>query len=566
MHSRVSLLRSESEKLKETLETRDATVTALSDEKARLLETVKTLEEKLSASVQTVTELQQKCDWMNEKLETLRTEKSVLEKEKDVSVLQKTQGKLNLENFVKKVKELQGKLENEKKAKEELAKAVNEMEQLVKNEQKCVDSKNKELADMEAMFKLADAESEAAMKEKEGKIVELTFAYEDLRDKLEKERKALEEKCKELENLKRESKQVQERAEEMKEMYEAELDRVKFEIRDSNNDCALLRGENEQLKRTANGSVNPTMWEREKKKLLHQLEEAKIRLNQAKSSQEKLEAELSAANVKVLSVESKRKTAEAEEIKRLQASVSELSKELQKWKDIANNKDKAAVENNENEIKRLQARVTELSHELQKWKNIANKKQLGLNSGKGAEVQELHLQLRKLQEELERAKALADEKQKTADKTLATNLKLASKVEKLEKERKQQSGSLTNSENVVEEKNAQYSWSPPKLPSKTGALTPLARSLASLEIKALNTVAAVTDDTRPGDEVAGVSTGKAIPTMSVAFDSKKRTGEKCMFCCTFLLYYFFKKIELFGNGIILIRNLSLSLDCCEIAA
>ncbi|XP_068751937.1 centromere protein F-like isoform X2 [Montipora capricornis] len=526
LHSRVSLLRSESEKLKETLETRDATVTALSDEKARLLETVKTLEEKLSASVQTVTELQQKCDWMNEKLETLRTEKSVLEKEKDVSVLQKTQGKLNLENFVKKVKELQGKLENEKKAKEEFAKAVNEMEQLVKNEQKCVDSKNKELADMEAMFKLADAESEAAMKEKEGKIVELTFAYEGLRDKLEKERKALEEKCKELENLKRESKQVQERAEEMKEMYEAELDRVKFEIRDSNNDCALLRGENEQLKRTANGSVNPTMWEREKKKLLHQLEEAKIRLNQAKSSQEKLEAELSAANVKVLSVESKRKTAEAEEIKRLQASVSELSKELQKWKDIANNKDKAAVENNENEIKRLQARVTELSHELQKWKNIANKKQLGLNSGKGAEVQELHLQLRKLQEELERAKALADEKQKTADKTLATNLKLASKVEKLEKERKQQSGSLTNSENVVEEKNAQYSWSPPKLPSKTGALTPLARSLASLEIKALNTVAAVTDDTRPGDEVAGVSTGKAIPTMSVAFDSKKRTGEK----------------------------------------
>lgn len=31
----------------------------------------------------------------------------------------------------------------------------------------------------------------------------------------------------------------------MKEMYEVELDWVKFEIWDLNNDCVLLRGENE---------------------------------------------------------------------------------------------------------------------------------------------------------------------------------------------------------------------------------------------------------------------------------------------------------------------------------
>lgn len=59
---------------------------------------------------------------------------------------------------------------------------------------------------MEVMFKLVDVESEVVMKEKEGKIVELMFVYEDFWDKFEKERKVLEEKCKELENLKRELK------------------------------------------------------------------------------------------------------------------------------------------------------------------------------------------------------------------------------------------------------------------------------------------------------------------------------------------------------------------------
>lgn len=100
--------------------------------------------------------------------------------------------------------------------------------------------------------------------------------------------------------------------------------------------------------------------------------------------------------------------------------------------------------------------------------------------------------------------------------------------------------------------------------SKIGVLILFVRFLVSLEIKVLNIVVVVIDDIWFGDEVVGVLIGKVILIMSVVFDLKKRIGEKCMFCCIFLLYYFFKKIELFGNGIILIRNFFLSLDCCEI--
>lgn len=544
LHSKVDLLRTESETLKEKMQNKDSVVTALSDEKAKLLTAVETLEGKLGESAQTVTELQQKCDLMSEKLESLRVEKGALEQEKDVSVLQKTQEKLNLENFAKKMQELQEKLENEKKDKKELLNAVNEMEELLKQEKKCVEKKSKELNDMETVLKLADSENEESVKEKEAKIVEMTFAYEDLRDKLDKEGKALDEKCKELDEVKKELKQAQERIEELKEEYEGELDRVNFELRDSNNDCVLLRGENEQLKRSSTGSADRTTWNREKKKLLHQLEESKIRFNQAKSSQEKLEKELSAANLKVISLESKGKPAEVDAIKRLQARVSELNQELQKWKAIANHKEKAVAESKEisakvEEIKRLQARVSELNQELQKWKSIANNKEkLVLGSGgKDAEKQSLQAKVCELQEELEKTKALADEKRKAADKTLTTNLKLVSKIEKLEKQGKQQNAAPTTSESATVVESAPRLTSPPKpsrvnltqAVSNAGVLSPLAKSLANLDIKSQNTAGAtVREDTRRGDQESGMATRRGIPKPSEAMDSKKRAGEQGM--------------------------------------
>ena len=428
MYSKLELLQSEAEALKANLGSRDATVSALSEEKTKLVVTIKSLEDKLSVSTQTVRDLQQKCEWMNEKLETLRVEKSALEKEKDGFVLRKSQEKMNLEQFAKELQELQDKLDKESKMKEKSIKAVNEMEKLVEKERKSVEKKNKEIAEMEAMFKLADDMHDATVKEKEGKIVELTFAYEDLRNKLEKEKKALEKTCEEFGSVKKQLKQAEERAEEMKEMYEGELDRVKFELRDSNNDCALLRGENEDLKRTADENLNHASCETEKKQLLHQLEEAKMRLNQPKGTH--LEAEV-----------------------------------------------------------------------------------------------------RRLEEELEKARVLAAEKQKTANETLATNLRLVRKIEKLEKHGQQQSSTRINSGNAVEAHSTQRSQSPPKLSNNMGVFTPLAKSLAGLELKTLNTVPPVTDDARPDDKSGRLTSGRGLPTIPEAADSKKRAGEKCMFLC-----------------------------------
>ena len=432
MYSKLELLQSETEALKSNLGSRDATVSALSEEKTKLLVTIKSLEDKLSVSTQTVRDLQQKCEWMNEKLETLRVEKSALEKEKDGFVLRKSQEKMNLEHFMKKLQELQDKLDKESKMKEKSMEAVNEMEKILEKEKKSVEKKSKEIAEMEAMFKLADEMHEGTIKEKEGKIVELTFAYEDLRNKLEKQKKALEKTCEEFGSVKKQLKQAEERAEEMKEMYEGELDRVKFELRDSNNDCALLRGENEDLKRTADENLNHTSWETEKKKLLHQLEEAKMKLNQPKGTH--LEAEV-----------------------------------------------------------------------------------------------------RRLEEELEKTRVLAAEKQKTANETLATNLRLVRKIEKLEKhgqQHGQQQGSTrTNSGNAVEANGTQRSQSPPKLSNNVGVFTPLAKSLAGLGLKTLNTVPPVTDDARPDDKSGRLASGRGLPTIPEAADSKKRAGEKCMFLC-----------------------------------
>ena len=470
----------------------------MTEEKAKLLATTEVLKEKLRNSSQAVTELQQKCDLMSEQLDALKVEKGALEKEKDVSVLQNTQEKMHLENSAKKVQELQEKLDKEESNKKELLQVADEMEGLLKEQKAHAEKKSRELAEVEKTLKLGEAREE-----------KLTFAYEDLRGKLEKLEEEFKQKCKELTQAKEELKQAQERSEGLKEEYEAELDQVKFELRDSNSDCALLKGENEQLKRGSTGGNDQSAWNKEKKKLLHQLEESKIRFNQAKSSQERLEKELNQAKLKVISLESKGNSAEAEEIKRLQTRVSELNQELQKWKGIANNKEKANSSRKElsakaDEIKRLQSRISELNQELLKWKAVANNKEkTDVSTNKDAEIKRLQEKLSELQEQLEKSKALADEKRKAADKTLATNLKLVSKIEKLtrgkESPQNNPSDGLSPKEGASDERATPSSAGPlrPRVSVKQAALnpgvfSPLAKSMASLDIKSLNTAATVT--------------------------------------------------------------------------
>ena len=585
LHNKVDSLRSESGRLKEILQSKESHITDMNEEKSKLLATTEVLEEKLRISSQAVTELQQKCDLMSEQLDALKAEKGALEKEKDVSVLQNTQEKMHLENSAKKVQELQEKLDKEEKNKKELLQVADEMEGLLKEQKARSGQKSRELVEVEKMLKLGEAREE-----------KLTFAYEDLRGKLEKLEKEFKQKCKELTQAKEELNQAQERSEGLKEEYEAELDQVKFELRDSNSDCALLKGENEQLKRGSTGGNDQSAWNKEKKKLLHQLEESKIRFNQAKSSQEKLEKELNQAKLRVISLESKGNSPEAEEIKRLQTRVSELNQELQKWKTIANNKEKANSERKElsakaDEIKRLQSRVSELNQELLKWRTIANSKEkTDVSTNKDAEIKRLQQKLSGLQEELEKSKALADEKRKAADKTLATNLKLVSKIEKLTrgKETLQNNPKEESSpkEGVSDERAAPSSAGPlrPRVSVKHAALnpgmfSPLAKSMASLDIKSLNTDATVmaenkseasasatqattaaavnalpvavrTNERRPShgerDTVAsvvpqiekekgsshgimGVATRRGIPKPSESMDSKKRPGELGMF-------------------------------------
>lgn len=116
---------------------------------------------------------------------------------------------------------------------------------------------------------------------------------------------------------------------------------------------------------------------------------------------------------------------------------------------------------------------------------------------------------------------------KTANETLATNLRLVRKIEKLEKHGQQQGSTRTNSGNAVEENGTLRSQSPPKLSNNVGVFTPLAKSLAGLGLKTLNTVPPVTDDARPDDKSGRVTSGRGLPTIPEAVDSKKRAGEKC---------------------------------------
>ena len=502
----------------------------MTEEKAKLLATTEVLEEKLRNSSQAMTELQQKCDLMSEQLDTLKVEKGALEKEKDVSVLQNTQEKMHLENSAKKVQELQEKLDKEERNKKELLQVADEMEGLLKEQKAHAEQKSRELVEVEKMLKLGEAREE-----------KLTFAYEDLRGKLEKLEEEFKQKCKELTQAKEELKQAQERSEGLREEYEAELDQVKFELRDSNSDCALLKGENEQLKRGSTGGTDQSAWNKEKKKLLHQLEESKIRFNQAKSSQERLEKELNQAKLKVISLESKGNSAEAEEIKRLQTRVSELNQELQKWKGIANNKEKANSSRKElsakaDEIKRLQSRISELNQELLKWKAVANNKEkTDVSTNKDAEIKRLQEKLSELQEQLEKSRALADEKRKAADKTLATNLKLVSKIEKLtrgkESPQNNPSDGLSPKEGASDERATPSSAGPlrPRVSVKQAALnpgvfSPLAKSMASLDIKSLNTATTVTAENRPeaSSSATQVTTVSAVSAQPVAARTNER--------------------------------------------
>ena len=501
----------------------------MTEEKAKLLATTEVLEEKLRNSSQAMTELQQKCDLMSEQLDTLKVEKGALEKEKDVSVLQNTQEKMHLENSAKKVQELQEKLDKEERNKKELLQVADEMEGLLKEQKAHAEQKSRELVEVEKMLKLGEAREE-----------KLTFAYEDLRGKLEKLEEEFKQKCKELTQAKEELKQAQERSEGLKEEYEAELDQVKFELRDSNSDCALLKGENEQLKRGSTGENDQSAWNKEKKKLLHQLEESKIRFNQAKSSQERLEKELNQAKLKVISLESKGNSAEAEEIKRLQTRVSELNQELQKWKGIAN-KEKANSSRKElsakaDEIKRLQSRISELNQELLKWKAVANNKEkTDVSTNKDAEIKRLQEKLSELQEQLEKSRALADEKRKAADKTPATNLKLVSKIEKLTRGKESPQNNSTDEsspkEGASDERASPSSAGPlrPRVSVKQAALnpgvfSPLAKSMASLDIKSLNTATTVTAENRPeaSSSTTQVTTAAAVSAQPVAARTNER--------------------------------------------
>ena len=505
----------------------------MTEEKAKLLATTEVLKEKLRNSSQAVTELQQKCDLMSEQLDALKVEKGALEKEKDVSVLQNTQEKMHLENSAKKVQELQEKLDKEESNKKELLQVADEMEGLLKEQKAHAEKKSRELAEVEKMLKLGEAREE-----------KLTFAYEDLRGKLEKLEEEFKQKCKELTQAKEELKQAQERSEGLKEEYEAELDQVKFELRDSNSDCALLKGENEQLKRGSTGGNDQSAWNKEKKKLLHQLEESKIRFNQAKSSQERLEKELNQAKLKVISLESKGNSAEAEEIKRLQTRVSELNQELQKWKGIAN-KEKANSSRKElsakaDEIKRLQSRISELNQELLKWKAVANNKEkTDVSTNKDAEIKRLQEKLSELQEQLEKSKALADEKRKAADKTLATNLKLVSKIEKLTRGKESPQNNPTDEsspkEGASDERASPSSAGPlrPRVSVKQAALnpgvfSPLAKSMASLDIKSLNTAATVAAENRSeaSSSTTQVTTASAVSAQPVAVRTSERRSSR----------------------------------------
>ena len=510
LHSKVDLLRSESDKLEKELKAKKVLIAGLTDEKAKLLKTVASLEEKLEKSAQVVTELQQQCDLTREQFESLRIEKGHLQEEKDASLMLKSQEKLLIENSAKKLRELEEKLQEEVKDKKKLADSLKDMEKMLAEQRECLEMKTNDLAEMKTLLKLADKENEESVKEKETRVVELTFAYEELRNKLIEEGKKLEEKCKELELVKKQVKQVQEKSEEIKEDYERELDRIKFELKDSNNDCKLLQEENEGLKRNSTRGSDQVELIQENKKLLFQLEESKLRFNHAKRRKEELESELDQANLKVISLESKGKSTGAEEIKRLKNQVSELNNEIQKWKGKANKE-----QTDREDITR-----------------------------KDREINDLRREVCKLQEEVKKLKAQAKEMSKAAE----TNLEKCHQEKEIESP-STEVGTVGKSSSELSKPNFSRVNEVKTVSNIVIPLSPLARSLSNLDIKSLpmsssdeaaqpsrakETSSRTAKDSQlltqndKDIEAQGVTTGRSIPKPSGTVDSKKRAGEQGM--------------------------------------
>ena len=516
LYSKVDLLKCESDKLEEELKAKNVLIASLTDEKAKLILTVTSVEEKLEKSAQAVVELQQQCDLTREQFESLRIEKGHLQEEKDASLMQKSEEKFLLENSAKKLRELEEKLQEEVKDKNKLADSLKDMERTLAEERECVKVKTKELAEMKTILKLADKENEESVKEKETRVVELTFAYEELRNKLIEEGKKSEEKCKELELVQKQLKQVQEKSEEMKEDYERELDRVKFELKDSNNDCKLLQEENEGLKHNSTRGTDQVELVQENKKLLFQLEESKLRFNHAKRRKEELESELDQANLKVISLESKGKSTGAEEIKRLKNQVNELNSEIQKWKSKAN-KDQADRED-----------ITR----------------------KDKEIIDLRREVCKLQEEIKKLKAQAKERSKAAEGNLE-NLETRYQ-EKDSESLSAELGTVGKSSNELTKPNSSRVNELKTVSNNGILLSPLAKSLSNLDIKSLpmssakagqpattkETLPRTAKDSQPltendkATEAQGVATGRVITKPSGVVDSKKRAGEHGMFFVT----------------------------------
>ena len=516
LYSKVDLLKSESDKLGEELKVKEVLIASLTEEKAKLIMTVASMEEKLEKSAQVVAELQQQCDLTREQFESLRIEKSHLQEEKDASLMQKSEEKLLLENSAKKLRELEGKLQEEVKDKTKLADSLRDMEKTLAEERECVKVKSKELAEMKTILKLADKENEESVKEKETRVVELTFAYEELRNKLIEEGKKSEEKCKELELVKKQLKQVQEKSEEIKEDYERELDRVKFELKDSNNDCKLLQEENEGLKHNSARGTDQVELVQENKKLLFQLEESKLRFNHAKRRKEELESELDQANLKVIALESKGKSAGAEEIKRLKNQVSELNNEIQKWKGKAS-------------------------------KEHADREDI---TRKDKEINDLRREGCKLQEEVKKLKAQAKEKSKAIEGNLENpETRYQEKDDEL---LSGELGTVGKSSNGLTKPNFSRVDELKTVSNNGILLSPLAKSLSNLDIKSLpmssakagqptttkETLSRTTKNSQPltqndkDTEAQGMATGGVITKPSGLVDSKKRPGEHGMFFVT----------------------------------
>lgn len=87
--------------------------------------------------------------------------------------------------------------------KNKLVDFLKDMERMFVEERECVKVKSKEFVEMKIILKFVDKENEEFVKEKEIRVVELIFVYEEFRNKFIEVGKKLEEKCKELELVKK---------------------------------------------------------------------------------------------------------------------------------------------------------------------------------------------------------------------------------------------------------------------------------------------------------------------------------------------------------------------------